>query len=127
MGIISKAREVARTFSPTRWAIIALVAVLAMALLGWAITEPGRRAQRAADARAGQAFGEARTRSATDAIGTVTNNASQAGQIDDRVKGSEDAIRNAPADHRDDVTLRELCKSPSARDRPDCRVLNAGP
>lgn len=127
MKLLTKAREISRTFSPTRWAMLAIAVVLILILAAWLITWPGRQAQKAADAQAGQAFGEARTGAATAAINTVTNNASKAGEIDARVKGSEDAIRSAPADQRDDVTLRELCHSPSAVNSPQCRVFKPGP
>lgn len=126
MGVLSKAREISRTFSPTRWAILAIAVVLVLILAAWLITWPGRQAQKTADAEAGKAFGEARTNSAVAAIGTVVNNANQAGQIDDRVKGSEDAIRSAPADQRDRVAVDGVCQSPSARRLPECRVLDPG-
>lgn len=119
--------ELRRTLSPARLAL-SLLAIAAVIFVVWfVLTEPGRQARRAVAAEAGKTLGDARTESATNAIAKVGANADAAGRIDDRTRGSEDAIRNAAPADRDDTALRELCKSPSASRRPECRLLKPGP
>lgn len=106
-------------------AAIVLCLVLVVVLV---VLASGRRHRDdAARAKANATFAEGRAAAGKDAIGVVTGHQDQTTAIDDRVKGSEDAVRQAPADRRDDAALRELCQSPSARRRPECAVLGPRP
>jgi hypothetical protein len=122
-----KTPEIFRAFSRATWWIAAAVAI-AVVLVLWAwLTHAARLKDQVVRQEAQGTLGDARTAAAVEAIGTVTNNAAGAAAIDARTKGSEDAIRNAAPADRDDATLRELCHSPSASRRPQCRVFDAGP
>jgi cbb3-type cytochrome oxidase subunit 3 len=109
-----------RALDPAGWAL-ALVG-LAIFVFGvwWFATEPGRQRQRAAEANAGRVIAEGQAKAGAEAVKTVTEHGENTEAIRDRVKESEDAIRNADPADRDAATLRELCKSASAKRRPEC-------
>lgn len=108
--------------TPYGWAAAAaLVAILALGGW-WVFTEPGRQRERALEAKATSTYAEGRAKAGADAVEVVTKNAAETVETKDRVKESEDAIRNAAPADRDRTALRELCKSPSARHLPECAV-----
>jgi hypothetical protein len=119
--------EIFRTFSRATWWALAAAGLVVVLLIWAGLTYGARLKDQVVRQGADATLGEARTGSAREAIGTVTNNAAGEVAIDARTRGSEDAIRNAAPVDRDDATLRELCHSPSASRRPDCRVFNARP
>lgn len=108
--------------NPKGWAVLA--AILAVIVLAgwWVWTDRARNAERAAKAEAANTFAGGRAKAGADAVGVVTGNADRAAEIDNRVEASEDAIRNAAPADRDAAALRELCRSKSARLRPECAV-----
>jgi len=117
-----------RALDPVGWSLtIAFVGVVLVGLYWFVIVRPIQNAERAAEAEAAREFGEGRAHAGKDAVGIVTDHQDKTDAIDDRVKGSEDAVRNADPAARDDATLRELCKSPSASRRPECAMLRPRP
>lgn len=113
-------RDLIRALSPLAWAVIAGVVLVIVLLTLSYCTARGRDAREAVEAKVAGAFADASAGAAGDAVDAVTNNAASADQIDQDVKDSEDAIRNADPDDRDDVTVRELCNRPDGHRRPGC-------
>lgn len=120
-------RDFFRALTPMAWAAIAVV-VLAIVLLTLSYcSAKDRAAVDAVEAGAASTFAEGRAAAGADAVGVAVDNAARSDAIDDRVKGSEDAIRNVPPAERDGAAVRELCRSPSAARRPECAVQRPGP
>ena len=119
-------RDFFRTLAPWAWAAIAVVVLVIVLLTLSYCSAKDRGEVEAVEAGAASTFAEGRAAAGADAVEVVTGNAARSSEIDTRVKGSEDAIRNAPPADRDGAALRELCKSASAARRPECAVQRPG-
>lgn len=109
------------------WWGLAIAAIVALLLIWGALTYAGHQRDKAAQAQAGATLAGARGQSAGEAITTIDQNNQNGAAIDARVKGTSDAIVNAPAADRDAATVRGLCDFQSNRRKPECRVLKPGP
>lgn len=118
-----KLTELPRLLSPTRWAIVGGILLLAFVAIWFVLTEPGRQRQKAAEARVASELSQAAAGSARDAVGTVTKRADTEAQIDRSTTEAEDAIRQAPDDQRNAVALARLCLRDAYASDPACVQL----
>jgi hypothetical protein len=119
--------------SPTLGTIYAALAVGALVVLWtawWAIIiRPAENAKRAAQAEAGQVFADARTESARDAVGAITEKAAQDAASEDLTRKNRDEILAQPGASvvvSPDVAAagrRAICMRDAARCRPECQRL----
>lgn len=128
-----KLTEISRLFSPTRWAIVAGIALVAVCLIVWVLTEPGRANQRAAEARTAGAMSEARAGSAAQAGQILDGAHANATTSEALSRENADAIAQAPgADQRLDPGLNRaarerMCHRPAYRLSAECVQLLGRP
>lgn len=120
--------ELPRLLSPTRWAMVGVIVLVAVLAIWWVLTEPGRANRRAAEARADGAFSAGRTTSAVEA-GRIAGAAHEAAQASETLsRETADALRHVQgADQRLDPDLNRaarerLCLRAAYRDRAECAV-----
>jgi hypothetical protein len=122
--MINRIRAAAQWLSPVGWLItVGLLAVLITCMWWLFIGGPAAARREAALARAEATMGTAHTESAKDAVGAVAAAGRRDAGIDQSVRETENAIRNAPEDQRGAIAVRALCLSDSARNDPACRQL----
>ena len=111
----------------TIYAALALGAIIILWTAWWAfIIRPAENAKKAAEAEAGQVFADARTESARDAVGAITEKAAQDAASEDLSRKNRDEILAQPGASvvvSPDVAAagrRAICLRDSARCRPEC-------
>ena len=101
---------------------LVILAVLAVAIIAtvWTCTHRGQKAaQGAQDARSSKAMAE----TAKDAAETVVARSEADADIDELVTETAKEIDNAPSDEAAGIAARAaICRMPSYRDDPGCRV-----
>lgn len=128
-----KLTEIPRLFSPTRWAIVAGIVLIAVCLIVYVLTEPGRANQRAAEARTAGALSETRAGSAARA-GQILDQAHVNATTSEALsRENADAIAQAPgAGQRldpglNDTARRGMCKRKAYRRSDECVQLLGEP
>jgi hypothetical protein len=110
--------------------VLAAFAVLVLAFVGWrSLTEPGRQAEKAAEANAERLKAEAGAGAAQDAMGAAEKAADARSTITATTEANRAEILSsegadaAVGDGVHGAGLRSLCRRASARDDPRCREM----